>query len=351
MEINWMKKIMMMLGVILLTPSFSFAASPELLKLYETRGDLQAAFDSETLQAIPGSGAGFLIDLEDWARQYGWSEYPELATYAPVVTPARQIGATSAPMVTADNYIVIDDTTGTILAAEHADVSWPIASMTKLMTAKVAFDHGLDVYNLGEVLDEDDVGGGKLYVEDGTTFQIIDLVRAMIVASANNAANAVARLATTSGSFVDDMNEAASAMNLGRTHFADPTGIETGNISTAREMAYLAHQAFQNENIRRLAGTSAIHIEALNDPEYVRDIDSTNWLLYDPAYDDIYVTAGKTGFINESGWNVVVRMHPMGESPDKSVLIVVMGSDSRRESFDDAANLARWAWGNFDWDR
>ena len=114
-------------------------------------------------------------------------------------------------------------------------------------------------------------------------------------------------------------------------------------------MAMIAREVFKNENIRQIAGLAKIHINALNDEDYVRDISSTDWLLYDHAYDDVYVTAGKTGYLDESGWNLVVRMHPMGEDTSRSVLIVLFGSDSRRASCDDAANLARWVWKSFDY--
>lgn len=336
----------------ILLPCFSYAITPELAEIYQDRGDLQAAFDAENYQAVPGSAAGFLIDLDDWARQYGWQAYPELASYAPPFPPARNATGAQPPEVTADNYIVIDNATGEILAAQNADVEWPIASITKLVTAKMAFDSGLDYYSVGTVEEVDDVGGAQLWAHYGTSFFVYDLFRATIVASANNAANAIARLSgSAKPDFVARMNAFAESLNLGRTSFVDPTGIEVENVSTAREVAYLAMEVFKNENIRRLAGTSGIHIEAIDDENYKRDISSTNWLLYDPAYDDVYVTAGKTGYLEESKWNLVVRMHPMGEAFDKSVLIVVMGADSRRDSTDDAASLARWAWNNFDWSR
>lgn len=334
-------------------PQSVLASSDSLRDLYNERGDLQLAFDASTLAAKPASGAGFLIDLEDWARQYGWQEYPELSAYAPVEPPARPLtGASNAPTINAASYIVIDDQTGTILAAQNADQSWPIASITKLVTSKVTLDAGADLYSIGEVLASDDVGGAKLYVAAGTTFTGRDLLYAALVGSANNAANALSRLSGLSRTnFVSEMNDVAADLNLTRTKFVDPTGIELENVSTAREVAALAHEAFSNENIRRAAGTSVAHIQALSDPTYTRDIKSTDWLLYDSAYDDLYVTAGKTGFLYESGWNLVVRMHPMGQSEDKSVLVVVFGSAGRRESFDNAANLARWSWKNFDWSR
>lgn len=113
----------------------------------------------------------------------------------------------------------------------------------------------------------------------------------------------------------------------------------------------MARNIFQNDDIRRMTGTWRFYIDALNDGSYAKYIKSTNWLLYDSAYDDVYVTAGKTGYLNESGWNLVVRMHPMGQSEDEAVFIVLFGADTRRESFDDAHALAKWSWNNFDWSR
>ncbi|MCH8049554.1 D-alanyl-D-alanine carboxypeptidase [Patescibacteria group bacterium] len=347
---KFIKKILIAaLGSFILLPSFSFAASDNLLNIYNKRPDLQAAFDSGKFQAIEGSAAGFLIDLEDWARQYGWQEYAELSEYAPDVTPASSLGR-ATPEVTALRYIVIDDASGKILAARGAEQEWPIASITKLVTTKMALDHGLDTGGRGTVEDSDDVGGARLWVFGGTLFTISDILYATIVASANNAANAIARLSgMPRATFIDYMNHFADSLNLSHTRFVDPTGIELGNVSTAREVAAFAREVFRNENIRRMAGTWRTHIEALNDPDYVRDINSTNWLLFDPAYDDVYVTAGKTGYLNESGWNLVVRMHPMGDLETKSVLVVILGATSRRDSFDDAHRLAKWAWQNHDW--
>lgn len=334
-------------------PTISLAATDPLRDVYDRRGDLQLAFDGQTLAANPGSAAGFLIDMADWARQYGWQEYPELAEYAPVKSPAKPLNHASAtPAIKAASYIVIDDQSGTILAAQNADSSWPIASITKLASTKVSLDAGVDLYGKGSIKTVDEVGGARLAVTSGTTFTGRDLLYATLVGSANNAANAFARMTgLDKETFVDRMNGLATNLNLSRTKFVDPTGIELGNVSTARETAAFAREAFKNENIAGAVGSSHVAIKALSDPNYVRDIKSTDWMLYDSAYDDVYVTAGKTGFLNESGWNVVVRLHPMGQSEDKSVLVVVFGSTGRRESFDNADALAHWAWNNFDWSR
>ncbi len=327
----------------------AFAVDP-LTAVYESRGDLQKVFAADGTPI--GAASGFLMNLTDWARQYGWQDYPELSAYAPSVQPpSLRLSVSSSPTITSPHYIVIDTASGAILSAEHAETVWPIASITKLMTTSVAIDEGLDVGGTGTVKAADDVGGAKLYVNDGTKFTVRDLLAATIVGSANNAANAIARLCgLTKTDFVARMNDRATLLGLTHTTFADPTGIELENVSNAREVAYFAADAFAKENIKKLAGSSKTHIAALNDAAYVRDISSTNWMLYYPAYDDLYVTAGKTGFLNESGWNLVVQLHPMNDADtSRSLTIVALGAAGRRESFDDAAALARWTWKSFDW--
>lgn len=325
-----------------------FAVSP-LDEIYAERGDLQAAF-AEDGTPRSDSAAGFLMNLEDWARQYGWQTYPELVAYAPEIAPPVPSGTSTAPVVTSGRYIVVDTASGAILAANNAEATWPIASITKLMTTTVAIDQGIDVGGTGTVKSVDDVGGAKLYVNDGTKFTVRDLLAATLVGSANNAANAVARLTgLTKDDFVGHMNAHVAALGLTHTSFVDPTGIELENVSNAREVAYFSAKAFAQENIKKFAGSWKTHITALNDAAYVRDIKNTNWMLYYPEYDDVYVTAGKTGFLNESGWNVAVQLHPMGEDESRSLTIVALGAAGRRESFDDAAALARWTWRNFEW--
>lgn len=332
-------------------PFSSYALTDELLGVFNSRPDLQGAFDAtKNYQAISNSPAGFLIDLDDWARQYGWQEYNELSSYASEASSPVLLENSLAPVVTAEAYIILDNASGKILLAKNAENEWPIASLTKLATAKIALDGGLDGGGIAYIETQDEVGGARLGVSPGTTFLITDLLKATLVASANNAANAVARATGIDKEvFVGRMNEFATELNLSHTNFADPTGIELGNVSTAREMAYIVGKIFANENIRKICGLTSASIKALSDTTYARNLVSTNWLLYDHAYDDVYVTAGKTGFLDEAGWNLVVQMHPMGEDETRSLMLVLFGSDSRRASFDDAHALAWWTWEDFEW--
>jgi len=332
-------------------PAAVLAAPNEALQLvYWMRPDLQASFDASTFRAVPGSGAGFLIGLEDWAYQYGWREYSELSEYAPpVVPPALRTGAPAEPVVTADAYILIDRTSNQVLAAHHADLEWPIASLTKLMTSEIVLDANLPADSVHNVLSGDDVGGAKLYVDSGDTFTLDDLMYATLVASANNAANAISR---TTGmnrtSFIAEMNRRALDLGLWRTRFVDPTGIELGNVSTAREFARFANQVFSRNEVRRYTTTATATIDVLSKGT-TKTLTNTDWMLWKPEYDDVYVMAGKTGYLNESGWNFAVNIRPELGALNQELLIVVFGGDSRPDSFKDTRALAEWAWDNHDW--
>lgn len=339
------------LGIFLLNVSPVYAFDQAAVQaIYEVRPDLQAAFDTNGV-AIPDSAAGFLIDIYDWARQYGWREHAELVEYAPAaeVIPER-VGSEPAPEVTADNYIVLDKASQQILAAENAEVVWPIASLTKLATAAVVLDHGIELDDEWYIDDADDVGGAKLYVSDGATLTIDDLFYSTLVGSANNAANALSRSCGLSRSeFLTEMNLIPYELGLPFTEFVDPTGIELGNVSTAREIANLARYAFGHDDIRRYTTTAIRYVDILSSGE-TKQLKNTNWMLYYPEYDDVYVTSGKTGYLDESGWNLVVQIRPSYAEVEKELLVVIFGADSRADSFTDTNALIDWIWEIYSWD-
>lgn len=76
---------------------------------------------------------------------------------------------------------------------------------------------------------------------------------------------------------------------------------------------------------------------------------NTNWMVWKPQYDDVWVTGGKTGFLDESGWNLVVTLKP-SKNDERELLIVLFGAKSRAASFEDAERLADWAWDVYRWE-
>ncbi|MCR4313909.1 MAG: serine hydrolase [Candidatus Uhrbacteria bacterium] len=322
--------------------------------IYSQRTDLQTAFDPQTKRAVPGTAAGFLLDLEDWATQYGWMEHEELASYGPDEgdgVPVRVDVSEIESSIESVAYVVMDRSTGKILTVKNENKVWPIASLTKLVTASVVLDHEVSMTAVADVRTIDDVGGAKLSVNDGDTFSVQDLFYATLVASANNAANALSRTVDLSrAEFLEEMNAHAIDLGLINTTFVDPTGIELGNVSTAREMARIAQSVLEEDQIRRFTSTAVEYIDVLSQGTQKKMI-NTNWMLWKPAYDDLYVTGGKTGYLEESGWNLVVSLRPMLGDADTELLIVVFGAESRGASFEDANMLADWAWEAYEWQK
>ena len=321
--------------------------APDMQLIWEQRPDLQAAFDEDG-NAIEGSAAGFLINIEDWARQYGWQLYPELRAYRPEVTPPRGNGSVP-PSIDAASWIVVDKNSGAILAESRSKEVWPIASITKIMTSDIVSRNARSLDAWHSVYDKDDVGGAKIWVENGTHFRLRDLLYATLVGSANNAANAIARhLGGEKQDFVDYMNEYAEELGLHKTEFADPSGIEVDNVSTAREVAKFTRDIFiGNSTVRTMAQTYRRVIADANGES--KNIMTTNWMLYKPQYDDVWVMAGKTGFLYESKWNVVEMLRPSRYAADKELVVVVLGSETRGESFDNVERLSDWVWDSFTW--
>jgi D-alanyl-D-alanine endopeptidase (penicillin-binding protein 7) len=244
---------------------------------------------------------------------------------------------------------VIDRKSRQVLAASNADALHAAASLTKLVAADVLLSRHIPLTAISSIHTEDAVEGAMLYVEDGEEFTVDALLYATLVASANNAANALARAAgLTKSLFVDEMNLRAAVLNLTRTRFVDPSGIDPTNVTTAREAARFAEAAFARSEVRRYTSTAQVAIPMLTSGG-AKKLKSTNWMLYYPEYEDIFIMSGKTGYLDESGWNLVVSIRPKISDTDRELLIVTFGSASRADSFKDTRALAEWAWTSHTW--
>ena len=175
---------------------------------------------------------------------------------APVVTIPKTVITRTDPseiesQIGARAYVVMDRASGKILTMKQEHLVWPIASLTKLMTADIVLAKKISPKKMQSVLKADDVGGAKLFVRDGDKFTIDDLFYAMLVGSANNAANALARASGDSReSFVARMNARVKELGLKQTVFVDPSGIDPANVSTPIELAKIANVAFTNPQIK-----------------------------------------------------------------------------------------------------
>ncbi len=334
-------------------------AKANLQSVYSSRPDLQKLFDENGTATAEMKLRG-LSSLEEWAGKYGSKEYPvKLAAYAPAASsvpralverrstlrPVKSTRKTFAPprRFSAQAYVVIDESTRKVLLAKNAGTERPLASISKLMTALVSMDRGLSLDGTGTIISDDEVGGARLRVDPGTPLTVRDIFDSMLIGSANNAANAVARCTgLAKDDFVKAMNERAKAMGLSDTSFADPSGIEADNTSTAMDVAALGFEAFDDPEVKRATTTPSFTLVAA---EQTHTVKNTDWLLTD-VRNGLYVMGGKTGYLEESGWNFVVKVKDARQHP---LMVVVLGSSNRRQSFNDAVALARWTWANHRW--
>jgi D-alanyl-D-alanine endopeptidase (penicillin-binding protein 7) len=334
-------------------------ARAALQRVYENRADLRALYD-KNWQAAKSAKTSGIPTLQDWAKQYGYKEYPkELILFAPPAAPAIPAAIAAVPGVPApvkkkgaafdwrtvrsQAVFVIDSASHKTLLSRNSKTVRSIASLTKLMTTMLALDKNVDLTATASIGQEDEVGGARLRLADGTPIKVKDIFYATLVGSANNAANALARCTELSKEdFVAEMNARAAAAGLTATKFADPSGIEPANVSTAEEVTALAVQAFSKHDIRQAASTAYYDIEVGDG--VVHKLKNTNQILLDD--NGITVLAGKTGYLDESGWNLVVEAM---DSRKRPIIVTVMGEPTKARAFKDAVRIARWVWKNHAW--
>ena len=235
------------------------------------------------------------------------------------------------PAVSARAYLVVNPSTGEVLA-QHA--SWarvPIASITKLMTVLVALDHAEwnDVVRVRSAAAE--VGESTVNLRAGERITVGDLVKAALIQSANDAADALAYFVADGDrdAFVALMNDKAAELGLERTHFTRPDGLDArGHYSTAGDVTRLAEEAMRNPRIRSVVRLRTDSISG------GRRLHTWNDLL--GVFRGLYGV--KTGHTAAAGWCEVAAVRRYGVT----LYTTVLGSPTRSQRNSDLAALLRW---------
>jgi len=271
-----------------------------------------------------------------------------LAAFLAALSLTAQAQAPQPPEIAARNYVLIDLTAHKTLAERDADAPQDPASLTKLMTAYVAFGALRDKkLTLEQTLpvskrawDERKGDPSLMFIDTTMTPKVDELLRGLVIQSGNDAAVALAEgVAGTVENFVQLMNRQAQAWGLKNTEFKNVTGVsEPGHKSTARDLA-----------------TVAAHIIA-DYPEYYayysqRDYtfnkirqDNRNLLLRrDPTVDGM-----KTGFTEAAGYCLVASANRDFPNGKRRLLSVVMGTASKDARASESQKLLNWGYTAFD---
>ena len=161
----------------------------------------------------------------------------------------------------AGSAILIEQRSGRVLYEIDPDEERLIASITKIMTAVVAIEHG-DLNAVYTVTAEDMAEGSSMYLRVGDRLTLEELLYGLMLVSGNDAALAVAHCVSGDlQTFVDLMNDTARLLGMTHSGFANPNGLDAeGHYSSARDMARLAAYALENETFRRIVSTDSITI-------------------------------------------------------------------------------------------
>ncbi len=248
---------------------------------------------------------------------------------APVVEGLPDPGP---PDVSAKAWILFDESTGAILGESSADERRSVASVTKIMTALLAFEEG----NLDDLVTVSqtaaDTGEREIGLFTGEQVTLGALLKAALIHSGNDAATAIAEhVGGSVEGFVGLMNQRAQELGMFNTSFANPHGLDAPNhFSSARDMLRLAREAMKHPQFRDIVRSQIVVFP--EGPDGTKRIGTaTNLLLGD--YEG--ASGIKTGFT----FQALLTFVASAERQDRQLYAVVLGSEGERAHLTDARAL------------
>lgn len=255
--------------------------------------------------------------------------------------PAVSASALDENAITAPAAVLMEPQTGKVLFEKNAHEPRACASITKVMTLLLVFEE----LDSGKLKMTDTVtasahaasmGGSDIWLEEGETMTVDDMIKATVVASANDAAVALAEhICGSEDDFVAKMNEKAKALGMKETTFKNCNGLdEEGHITSAYDVAVMSRELIKHKDIFKYTG---IWMDYLRDGK--TQIVNTNKLL--KSYDGI--TGLKTGTTGDAGSCITATATRGG----LSLIAVVLGSNSGKERFTDAVAILDYGFANY----
>ena len=231
--------------------------------------------------------------------------------------------------------LVVDQDTDEILFSKNPQAVLPIASITKLMTALVVVESGMP---LDETLtvsqaDVDTEKGSRSRLHVGSKLTRGQMLHLALMASENRAAHALGRHHPGGmEAFVEAMNRRAVDLGMTRTRYVEPTGLSSGNQSSAVDLSILVKAAAAHPLIREMSTDEGTSVAV---GRRVLEFRNTNLLVRNPSWE---IDLQKTGYISEAGRCVVMQTQLAG----RKLIMVLLDSAGKYSRFGDAERLRRW---------
>lgn len=239
--------------------------------------------------------------------------------------------------------ILMEATTGAVLYTQNAEEALPPASVTKIMTLLLV----MEAVDAGTIHLDDTVtvsanaasmGGSQIYLKEGEQMSLEDLLKSVVIASANDAAVALAEYVYGStAAFVDKMNERARQLGMSNTTFENVTGLDDtaqNHLTSARDIALMSKELITHPTILQY---SSIWMDSIRDGAF--GLTNTNRLVrFYPG-----CTGLKTGSTSKAGFCISVTAQREGFS----LICVIMGAESRDVRNAAAVSLLDWGFANY----
>jgi len=241
--------------------------------------------------------------------------------------------------------LLMEPETGTVMFENNAHKAWPTASLAKMMIAMIVASKLADgSLKLSDRITASrnaaDMGGSQVYLKEGETFSLDDMMKAIMVHSANDASVAVAEyVGGSTEAFVQMMNREAAALGMKDTHYYSVHGLPPGpgqqaDVSSAWDEALLARELIKYPQVMQWASIDSAPFRG-----GAFTLRNTNHLVRTfPGCDGL-----KTGFYYEAGFNVVATAHRGG----MRLIAVVLGSPRKGGNFDSTSELLAQGFANY----
>lgn len=239
--------------------------------------------------------------------------------------------------------ILMEEKTGTVLYLQNADEALPPASVTKIMTLLLimeAVDKGTVHLDTPVTVSANaaSMGGSQVFLKEGEQMPLEDLLKSVVIASANDAAVALAEhICGSVGSFVEKMNAKAAALGMTSTNFENVTGLDDtaeNHVTSARDIALMSRALISYSDILKY---SSIWMDGIRNGEF--GLTNTNRLVR--YYQGC--TGLKTGSTSKAGFCVSATAKREG----LSLICVIMGAESRDIRNASATQLLDWGFANY----
>lgn len=313
----------------------------EFFDVASLRGELVLALESKPVMRRAGV---YLFDprTQQWfplrtakASAHHFRAFTDVLSGYIAVLEYENEDAEFLSLIGSTRAVVAADGDDHVYVAHHSRDIYPIASLTKLMTALVFLEHNPGWNMRVTITKQDDTPPAKIAFQTGDVVTARSLFDSMLVGSKNNVAQALSRASGLSrNDFIKKMNEKARQLGMTDTHFVDVTGLSPNNKGAARDIALLARTALSNSDIRSATGKRFASVGLLNRKKTFY-IATTNDLVASGMK-----TLGKTGYLPEVGYNLAL----MKVQNNKPIVFVILGAQTSDDRFALGKRLLERPW-------